>query len=449
VAVLAAVLSAPAWATPATSTWRVQTLPLPAGAGTTDKTVARVSCASDRLCMLVVSTATEAGRVENVAIPLRSGTFATPRVLPMARAGTGSVAIGGVTCASNRSCFAAGHEQNSYGLLATFDGTRWGADEAPGAPYPGDVGFNDVSCGGPTCLATGYYVEYNGRVFPLALQRDNATGALRRMFVQAPAPAAAAKEERNRYQELKELYAPACAPDGTCMALSYGGYFAYPSGDHYQSVRLPVPPGIDQSDLEMGGGMSCAAATDCAALGTYVDSTATHQYLVAEVLADGVLSPVKIALPHNLVVLHDPLQARAISCPAVNRCVGVFGFRSSTAQHGAWIVQYDGTTWHASMAPLPSNAGGPDAGDLTGVSCTSVQVCEAVGTYRTTAGRLRPLVETVQGTSTTPSSPPAPAGAVMLQDVSCAQSTCLASGFLTSGGSTQPVVAVATPGSAA
>jgi hypothetical protein len=38
---------------------------------------------------------------------------------------------------------------------------------------------------------------------------------------------------------------------------------------------------------------------------------------------------------------------------------------------------------------------------------------------------------------------------VTLQDVSCAQSTCLASGFLTSGGSTQPVVAVATPGSAA
>jgi hypothetical protein len=444
----------PAAAAGGTGTWTVQVAPLPTGVEPTATSTTDVSCGSDALCALTISaTRTAAGQVSNVADMLLDGALST-QLLPAP--GSGSTgAVGGVSCALAQLCFTAANG----GIFDTYTHASWTAARLSSGP-PGQH-FTGAACSPARCLATGYYVEFDGRHIPYVVDRDNTTGTLTGHPVAPPALQAAAAQP---YRNLEVLFAPACAPTGECYALGYASpngsqfgspYLVYRSGSDYHSVRLPVPNGVSTADLKVGA-LSCAAATDCATIGTYLDAQATHQYLVAEVLRGGVLESDPIPIPRALTVLDDPLQPRSIDCPAIDRCVGVVGFRNSAGEHGALLVRYDGTHWQARVAPAPAAAQNADAVDLTGVSCPTISTCVATGGYLRPIGsavRWRPLVETWAGgtwTAATPSAPadlPAARTDVSLSRVSCGRSRCLADGTYTVSGTgerTGPIVAIAT-----
>ncbi len=304
----------PAASAAGTATWTLQVAPLPTGWQPTAASTTDVSCASDALCALTISaTHSAAGDGSNVADTLVDGAWST-RVLPVS--GTRwHGPVSGVSCTA-RLCFAA----EDGALFDTYRNGSWTVTELSN-PAPGPF-FTGVGCSTLRCLAAGYYEEFDGRHIPYLVDRDNATATLTAHVLYPPVQAAA-----QPYRQLEVLFTPACAPAGECYALGYTSpngsqfgnpYLVYRSGTDYKAARLPVPDGVSTADLKVGG-LTCAAATDCATIGTYLNAQATRQYLAAEVLQAGVLESDPIPIPAALSVLDDPLQPRSIDCPAVNR----------------------------------------------------------------------------------------------------------------------------------
>lgn len=437
--------------------WSVQVAPLPPGVRTTAATTTGVSCVSDALCALAIGSAHTTDGAGVTVADLVSGSQLSSQVLPQPAGSTRTTSFGGVACTTLPLCLTAS-TRYAYDVFDSYDGSAWTA-RTLGSPPP-ELMFTGVACSTLRCLTTGYYVEYDGRHIPYLVDRDNATGTLTGHTMSPVAPQVAAQP----YQQLRVLSAPACAPGGECYALGYASpngaqfgapYLVYRSGADYKASVLPVPNGVSTADLKVGG-LSCSAPRSCATIGTYLDAQATHQYLAAEVLRAGVLETDPIPIPHELSVLTDPLQPRSIDCPAVNRCVGVVGFRNSAGQHGALLVRFNGVRWSSQAAPAPSTAQNGDAVDLTGVACISTTTCVATGSYLRDVGsavRSRPLVETWAAGVWTASTPRIPADLpgvqtdVSLSEVSCGRSTCLADGRYDVSGAghrSGPIAAVAT-----
>lgn len=124
-----------------------------------------------------------------------------------------------------------------------------------------------------------------------------------------------------------------------------------------------------------------------------------------------------------------PHELSGVSCVSSAKCMAVGSIDNGKAGNGASPLAetWQGTSWKTVTVKLPPGAF--DTG-LTSVSCTPPARCVAVGTYvtLTAAGA---LVGTWNGKAWTPSTPPAPAGALMsgLEAVSCVSAVrCVAVG---------------------
>jgi len=72
----------------------------------------------------------------------------------------------------------------------------------------------------------------------------------------------------------------------------------------------------------------------------------------------------------------------AVSCTSVGNCVGVGSYTDSSGNDQAMeATETSGTFAQATEVTAPSNAGSDPSANFSGVSCTSVGNCVAVGTY--------------------------------------------------------------------
>ena len=129
--------------------------------------------------------------------------------------------------------------------------------------------------------------------------------------------------------------------------------------------------------------------------------------------------------------MHGPLYA--VSCPSSSMCMAV-GWHSAT--------RWDGAGWTSDLLPKP------DGGDWTvlGVDCPSITMCVAVGrgTPSAPGSRSVPLFEQWDGTNWQIMSfaPPRGPGDIELRDVSCSSvNLCVAVGSTWEDGFLWPVVA--------
>jgi hypothetical protein len=191
-------------------------------------------------------------------------------------------------------------------------------------------------------------------------------------------------------------------------------------------------PGVAGSASNFYSGLeavSCPTVGTCTAVGSYRDSQGQVWGLI-ETFSHGAWSATAAPEPARNVAGEGPGEVQtytglgAIACPSATSCVAVGMYNDSAEYSYGLIDTLSHGTWKALAAPEPavdgegakvgSDENGDQGGDLSSISCTSVEYCLAVGDYKDADDVEWPLVDELTGTSwralAAPEPPPAPAG---------------------------------------
>jgi hypothetical protein len=235
--------------------------------------------------------------------------------------------------------------------------------------------------------------------------------------------------------------AVACPSASTCVAVGagefvgddpvkYGAVVLTGSAGSWTATQVHLPADIDTGMPLTISGVSCPSVSLCFASGTYQDSTVNHKEhgLLLE-WSNGSWTATEAPLPSD-VGSNDFVELTGVSCPSVSLC---FATGTYDAERGV-LLTWSGGSWTAATAPMPSDAhtSAEIASDLLGISCPSASKCVAVGYYVNTTGVQDGLLLTWSGGSwTAAGAPPAGSGGTVavLAAVSCASPTqCTALG---------------------
>lgn len=186
------------------------------------------------------------------------------------------------------------------------------------------------------------------------------------------------------------------------------------------SAAYPTLPSPSAANLiPYFGGISCASATSCVAVGYFAAppsnsgaaSTAAGQEGFALTLAHGVWRAAVLPLPSS-VASDAAMVLRGVSCATASSCVAVGDDLPATGRQPLILTEVGGG-WSATTSPLPVNAATRAHANLNAVDCDAVATgaplsCNAVGVYSTSAGSQQGLLLSGDGGSWTPSSAPLP-----------------------------------------
>jgi hypothetical protein len=212
-----------------------------------------------------------------------------------------------VTCTSASNCWAVGsYDRGTVQLNEAlhWDGSSWSeiATPDPGFPETGVHILDGVSCASPAnCWAVGIHISDRGI---------------------------------SRNAELRW------------------------NGASWSAVNVPNPGANVAGDGRKLSGIACTSASDCLAVGGYVDVANAER---------------NEALRWNgsrwlRVATHDRGALTSASCTAATRCWAV---RGQDSGHGA--IRWNGTRWSAVATP--------GRAELNGVACTAAATCVTVGNY--------------------------------------------------------------------
>ncbi len=129
-------------------------------------------------------------------------------------------------------------------------------------------------------------------------------------------------------------------------------------------------------------------------------------------------------VPNPPETAFNSFRIQALSCASATACVGGGGYQQTSRNRAAALLTLSGTTWTATVAPLPSGAATTSQLDTTavnGVSCPSAARCFAGGGYQTSAGRAAGMLLTLSGgTWSAITAPvPSPGGPADVAAISC------------------------------
>jgi len=183
------------------------------------------------------------------------------------------------------------------------------------------------------------------------------------------------------------------------------------------------PSGAQSSALY---GVSCTAATACAATGSYENSAGTTTALGESWNGTSwTIQPTPTPSGATFIYLFG------VSCTSATACTAVGSYENSAGTASAPLAErWDGTDW--TIQPTPAPSGVPFSG-LDGVSCTSATACTAVGDSANSDGTTVTLAESWNGTAWMIQATPAPDQSSDLSGVSCTSATaCTAVGNINS-----------------
>ena len=173
--------------------------------------------------------------------------------------------------------------------------------------------------------------------------------------------------------------------------------------------------------------VSCSSATDCTAVGSYLNGSAVNVPLAER--WNGTSWTLQNA-PSPQVSTNAALEA--VSCPSATSCMAVGRFFSNVTNHWMRLAeQWDGTNWTIKTTQNPS---GETFSTLNGVACASSTACTVVGGYSTKTGAFAAdtlLAEQFNGATWVIEPTPVPGGTTFatFTGVSCsAAAECTAAG---------------------
>lgn len=379
--------------------WGLQ-LPANAYSGTQQSvSLGALACGSARSCAAVGTYVNSADQRDPVVESKSNGNWleGAEAPLPNDAVAAPNVTFGGIACTGPDACDAVGsYAGTSQRKALVLSDTRNAWSDVQ-APLPSDAASSAASLAaiacvlGKTCTAVGTYVATQGGA-PLIL-----TGSGK--IWHASTAALPATQMANGPWALHSV---ACASVGSCVA---GGFYEDRRGETSQQglllsesagswraseAPLPTDAATGTSPNAEIGAVSCPAAADCAAIGSYLATDeGTAGLLLTE--SSGVWSAEEAPLPPDAGT--DPrVQLNSISCPAAGTCVVVGRYYdNSSNQHGLVLTETD-ATWTATTAALPAGTPAGSPSDIYSVSCAAPGSCAAVGRYNDAQNQQRGLL---------------------------------------------------------
>ena len=334
-----------------------------------------------------------------------------------------------VSCPSASQCFGGGtYDDPVLGNLPAmlrWTGTNWAvaatslpSDHAPSGSVSSATVMS-MSCPSLTrCYAGGTYrTRSNGTQGVLFKWASN-----RWSVAKAPLPANASPNPDATVAGMS------CVSVSFCFAVGqYGtsagedGLLLRWSGTTWSPKAAPMPGG--SQPVASLNAVSCPSATLCFAGGWHYDASASQQLLMLKWSA-GTWSTVKVPLPAGAAA-NPQAGVAGLSCPSTTHCIAVGSYVDANGNRQGFLLTRSATAWTAAKAPLPRGAGANPWVSLNTVSCPSASRCTAGGGYQNTASQAVGLLLFWSGTSW--KAVPAPAGAYMLNAMSCPTLTrCIA-----------------------
>jgi len=284
-------------------------------------------------------------------------------------------ALLGVTCMSASDCWAVGYYGtgiNDQGLLEHWDGTAWTTDSSP-PPLAVDSVLLSVTCASASdCWTVGYYYDANSGVFQTLMEHWDGT-----LWTAVSSPSTSATQ--NNYP-----WGVTCAAPSDCLAV---GYYHDDSldvdlslierwdGTSWTIVGSPVTHGIQPNFL---WDVTCVSVVDCWAVGNYEDeNTGIDQTLIER--WDG-RSWTIVASPNTSPLVQNYLWG--VTCVTGSDCwaAGYYLYVDATqnAVYQTLIEHWDGSSWAISPSP---NTSAILNNYLYDVTCVTASDCWAVGYY--------------------------------------------------------------------
>jgi hypothetical protein len=270
--------------------------------------------------------------------------------------------LNGVSCSSSSTaCVAVGITSGTDSLAEFRSGKTWAIQSVPNPTGALDSGLSGVACSSTTaCIAVGNYENSANVTVPLAefwngavwqVQTTlNPTGSIRAW-----------------------LSSVSCSSSNACTAV--GGYESSSeaiftlaerwNGTEWQIQSTPNPTGFATNQFL---GVSCSSSTSCMAVGSsggpkLFQATLAESWNGTTWQIQSTPTPIE----HNT-------ELRSVSCFAANACTAVGGEEEET---GTTLAErWNGTEWQIQSTP---NAAPVGYTHLTGVSCSSLAACTAIG----------------------------------------------------------------------
>jgi hypothetical protein len=397
------------------TSWSIQDIRAPSG-GSQDQ-VKGVSCTESGACTAVGSYVNS----KNKTVVLVEAWNGTKWSLQSAPEPTGSrvAALYGVSCTStpSSSCTAVGSSQNKSGnstVAEEWNGTTWSVETTVNPSTGGDILWG-VSCStSDDCTAVG---ETNTDALVEAW--DGSSWEVQT----TPSPTGA------------DLVAASCT-SGNCEATGAGVSEALAEGWDGTTWSIEV---IQAPFTTVGNalqGVSCNSSNACMAVGYYgnvqADMTLAEEWDGTSWTIESTPNPPGTPYPSDPTGSTDSKLA-GVSCVSSSACIAVGNAFDESGDVETLAEAWNGTTWSIQTTPTVDST---DA-TLDSVSCSSPDLCEAVGDYYNGTTQ-EGLAEQWNGDSWTTESIPDPSGATMfnLDSVSCvSDGPCMAVGSYTDGAS--------------
>ncbi len=399
-------------------------LPLPTGAATSpgQQTAAAsaVACTSQGNCVAVGSynTSNTASDIQPLTLAQSGGGWvaASAPALPSgARSASSAQGTYGVldalSCPAAGGCVAAGSYDDSASALRAMVASQSGGVWQPATPItaPGtaDTTTGDVyaqiraiSCTSPgDCTAVGSYADGTGANYTTQAMIATETAGSWAPAIELTPPSGASEPVGNASVGAV-LNGVSCTAPGYCVAV--GGYIdasgsmqamiaTQIAGGAWDAGELTaLPSGANLAPGALAGAsltaVSCADASDCTAVGSYVASGGSSQAMgVTE--TSGVWGTARqLTLPSGYLSSSGQSAALdAVACTSPGTCSAGGAYDDSDGNSQAMLALQSGGSWSAaSELSLPSGAAtAPSAqtAELAGLSCAATAICAAVGDY--------------------------------------------------------------------
>jgi hypothetical protein len=286
-----------------------------------------LSCASAGNCAAGGSYEDSSGNTQAFVVDETAGTWGKAKKVP----GTASLNVGGdayvlsLSCASAGNCAAGGSYEDSSGHTQAFvvdetPGTWGNAEEVPGTAKlnkGGGAYVSSVSCGSAgNCAAGGNYVDNSG-------------------------------------------YDQVFVVDE--MAGTWGN-----------AEEVPGTASLNVGGLAFNLSLSCASAGNCAAAGTYEDSSGYNPMFVVNETA-GTWGKAKKVQGTG----RKPSGVTSVSCGSVGSCTASGWYENSVAI----VVNETAGTWGRAEVVPGITTLGPGGSQVSSLSCASAGNCAAGGVY--------------------------------------------------------------------
>ncbi len=358
-----------------------------------------VSCGAPGNCSAGGNYSTfvnEPGPIGAFVVSEQGGTWGTAEQVASLLNQGGNASLNSVSCASAGNCSAGGYYTDGSGGQQAFvvgetNGTWGTAEEVPGtaALNNGNASLNSVSCASAgNCSAGGFYRDSSGHEQAFVADETNGTWGT--------------AEEVPGFSALNkggfgQLDSVSCGSAGNCSA---GGSYGDGSGNDQVFVadetngtwgtakEVPGTAALNKGGFAQFSSVSCGAAGNCSAGGSYRDGSGNDQaFVVTE--TGGTWGKAKEVPGTAALNKGGSALIDSVSCASAGNCSAGGGYAGSpNGSSGELFVvgETNGTWGTAKEVPGFSALNKGGSANMGQVSCASVGHCSAVGFYTTHAG---------------------------------------------------------------